>query len=391
MEKWARLLGWSKWDFVNFAPTELEKINFDINKEVNNQLKDINKELDSIDKEIEDQLPAALKRGETGQAFKDGTIEVDPNLSEEEKHKTTQHEKKHVQDMKDHGLDYDDDNVYWEGKKFPRKAGMISIDGGFKKEGDPSLPWEESAYAAETPLKANGGGKKKKTIEEHDKEADEFTTNWYNDKNTRSRLKDQTGLSDEEIDHRIAAATNTDTSYNAFLEAGDAEYNSPGRGFDEQGNYSVIPEGEPGHYPGNIQVAVDLNNPGSQGILPHEQTHALEFDNKLGLKAQEILGPASEDEYLNNPGETYGNLQEFRSILKLEPWERDLTPEKLQNLIEFQEVGKNEDVQQMLRNYDIKKLTKALNKIAQKDREVENKGIAQAYDKPKKKLSDLYI
>ena len=334
-------------------------------------------------------VDSALRRGEAGQAFKDGTIEVDPNLSPEEKAKTIAHEEQHVKDMKEHGLDYDDNNVMWDGKKYPRKDGMISIDGGFKKEGDPSLPWEQSAYEAESPLKANGGGKKKKTIEEHDKEADEFTTNWYNDKNTRSRLKDQTGLSDEEIDHRIAAATNTDTSYNAFLEAGDAEYNSPGRGFDADGNYSVIPEGEPGHYPSNIQVAVDLNNPSSKGILPHEQTHALEFDNQLGLKAQEILGPASEDEYLNNPGETYGNLQEFRSILKLEPWERDLTPERLQNLIEFQEVGKNEDVQQMLRNYDIKKLTKALNKIAQKDREVENKGIA--YEKPKKKLSDLYI
>ena len=396
MEKWARLLGWSKWDFVNFGPdNSMQGRMKRKRKELKEKIADSPagkaraRQLEKVNKLREKQGLSPIKSGETGQAFKDGTIEVDPNLSPEEKHKTIQHEKKHVQDMKDHGLDYDDDNVYWEGKKFPRKAGMISIDGGFKKEGDPSLPWEESAYEAETPLKANGGGKKKKTIEEHDKEADEFTTNWYNDKNTRSRLKDQTGLSDEEIDQRIAAATNTDTSYNAFLEAGDAEYNSPGRGFDEQGNYSVIPEGEPGHYPGNIQVAVDLNNPGSQGILPHEQTHALEFDNKLGLKAQEILGPASEDEYLNNPGETYGNLQEFRSILKLEPWERDLTPERLQNLIEFQEVGKNEDVQQMLRNYDIKKLTKALNKIAQKDREVENKGIA--YDKPKKKLSDLYI
>ena len=395
-EKFFRLAGWSKWDFVNFgADNSLQGRMKRKRKELKEKIADSPagkaraRQLEKVNKLREKQGLSPIKQGETGQAFKDGTIEVDPNLSPEEKHKTEQHEKKHVQDMKDHGLDYDDDNVYWEGKKFPRKAGMISIDGGFKKEGDPSLPWEQSAYEAETPLKANGGGKKKKTIEEHDKEADEFTTNWYNDKNTRSRLKDQTGLSDEEIDHRIAAATNTDTSYNAFLEAGDAEYNSPGRGFDKQGNYSVIPEGEPGHYPGNIQVAVDLNNPGSQGILPHEQTHALEFDNQLGLKAQEILGPASEDEYLNNPGETYGNLQEFRSILKLEPWERDLTPEKLQNLIEFQEVGKNEDVQQMLRNYDIKKLTKALNKIAQKDREVENKGIA--YEKPKKKLSDLYI
>ena len=340
---------------------------------------------------IQKQFDSAFDRGETGQAFKDGTIEVDPNLSPIEREKTIAHEKEHVRQMNEDGLDYDDNSISYKGRKYMRKDGKIRYGGSWKPEGDKSFPWESAAYEVESPLKANGGGKKKKTIEEHDKEADEFTTNWYNDKNTRSRLKDQTGLSDEEIDHRIAAATNTDTSYNAFLEAGDAEYNSPGRGFDADGNYSVIPEGEPGHYPGNIQVAVDLNNPGSQGILPHEQTHALEFDNKLGLKAQEILGPASEDEYLNNPGETYGNLQEFRSILKLEPWERDLTPEKLQNLIEFQEVGKNEDVQQMLRNYDIKKLTKALNKIAQKDREVENKGIAQAYDKPKKKLSDLYI
>ena len=93
--------------------------------------------------------------------------------------------------MNEDGLDYDDNSISYKGRKYMRKDGKIRYGGSWKPEGDKSFPWESAAYEVESPLKANGGGKKKKTIEEHDKEADEFTTNWYNDKNTRSRLKDQ--------------------------------------------------------------------------------------------------------------------------------------------------------------------------------------------------------
>jgi len=46
-------------------------------------------------------------------------------------------------------LDYDDDFVYWNGKKYPRKNGKIKYKGNWVEEGHPSLPWEKKAYDAE--------------------------------------------------------------------------------------------------------------------------------------------------------------------------------------------------------------------------------------------------
>ena len=311
--------------------------------------------------QIDENLGGPLKRlsnGEAGQAHSDGTIEVDPNLSKEEKRKTIQHEKKHVRDMEDGDLSYTDNSLTYNGKTYERKGGKINYNGKWIKEGSKEFPWEKVAYNAESPLNQNGD----KTIEQHDEEADAFTTEHFNDPNTRKRLKEQTGLSDEDIDKRISEATGTHVEQNAFLEAGDAEYNAPGRFFGE-----VIPEGEEGHSPGNIQVGVDLNQESNQGVLEHEQAHALGFDDTLGLRAQEILGEAKHDSYLNQPGETYGNIQEFRKIVGIKPWERNLTPERIMELIEFQGVGDQEDVQQLLNNYDIEKLSEALNTVASTD------------------------
>lgn len=43
----------------------------------------------------------------------------------------------HINQMKRGDLDYDDKNVYWKGKKYPRSA---------MKEGSKKLPWEKEAY-----------------------------------------------------------------------------------------------------------------------------------------------------------------------------------------------------------------------------------------------------
>ena len=352
----------------------------------------------------------ALNSGEAGQAHSDGTIEVDPNLSPLEKQKTIAHEKKHVADMDAGILGYDDNSITYMGEKYPRKDGKIKYDGKWLDEGDKEFPWEAAAYEAEggtplksvgkwkitkkTPLKQNGPGDK--TIEEHDEAADEFTGEWFNDRNTRSRLKEQTGLSDEEIDERLEEATGTHVEQNAFLEYGDAEYNSPGKGFLDDGNYGVIPEGQPGHSPGNIQVGVDLNQESNQGVLEHEQAHALGFDDKLGLEAQSILGKAKHDRYLNQPGETYGNIQEFRKIVGIKPWERNLTPERIMELIEFQGVGEQSDVKQLLKNYDIEKLSEALNTVAEADNSEEGrenkllKFYSQKQDTALARLKKLY-
>lgn len=90
-----------------------------------------------------------LERGVAGVANRDGSIEVDPNLSPVEREKTIAHEKQHVKDIDAGRLDYDDDYVYWNGSKHKRENGNIIYNGKAYIEGHKDLPWEKKAYAAE--------------------------------------------------------------------------------------------------------------------------------------------------------------------------------------------------------------------------------------------------
>ena len=90
-----------------------------------------------------------VNKGEVGQAFNDGTIEVDPNLKGEERERTIAHEMYHANETKAGRLDYDKDSVFYRGQKFPRKNGKIKQGGKWKEEGDRSFPWEQEAYAHE--------------------------------------------------------------------------------------------------------------------------------------------------------------------------------------------------------------------------------------------------
>ena len=94
-----------------------------------------------------------LKKGVAGEANRDGTIEIDPNLSPVERAKTVAHEKQHVKDMQSGILDYDNNYVYYRGKKHERKDGKIIYEGKSYIEGDPKLPWEKRAYNAEPSTK----------------------------------------------------------------------------------------------------------------------------------------------------------------------------------------------------------------------------------------------
>ena len=77
--------------------------------------------------------------GVMGQANKNGSIVVDKNLGPLEQEDVVRHEKVHLDQMKRGDLDYDDNNVYWKGKKVPRST----MDEGNKK-----LPWEKEAWKA---------------------------------------------------------------------------------------------------------------------------------------------------------------------------------------------------------------------------------------------------
>ena len=74
-----------------------------------------------------------------GMAQSNGTILINKNtpLSMIKKSKTIEHEMVHIEQMKRGDLDYNDKDVIWKGKKYPRKK---------MQEGSKKLPWEKEAY-----------------------------------------------------------------------------------------------------------------------------------------------------------------------------------------------------------------------------------------------------
>ena len=74
-----------------------------------------------------------------GMAQSNGTILVNKDVSpiELKKNKTVEHELIHIDQMKRGDLGYDESNVYWKGKKYPRSK---------MNEGARTLPWEAEAY-----------------------------------------------------------------------------------------------------------------------------------------------------------------------------------------------------------------------------------------------------
>jgi len=88
------------------------------------------------------------EEGVLGRANKNGSITLNKNLSPLEREDVIRHEKVHLEQMgleKDksgkyrNDLDYDDEFVYWKGKKYPRSK---------MDEGNKNLPWEKQAYEA---------------------------------------------------------------------------------------------------------------------------------------------------------------------------------------------------------------------------------------------------
>jgi hypothetical protein len=78
-----------------------------------------------------------MDEGVMGQANKNGSIILNKNLSPLEQEDVIKHEKVHLNQMERGDLDYDNDNVYWKGKKLPRST---------MDEGNKNLPWEREAY-----------------------------------------------------------------------------------------------------------------------------------------------------------------------------------------------------------------------------------------------------
>ena len=79
-----------------------------------------------------------MEDGTLGMATNNGSILINKDIKDPKQiSDVTDHEMVHVDQIKRGDLDYDDDNVYWKGKKYSRAS---------MKEGAKNLPWEKEAY-----------------------------------------------------------------------------------------------------------------------------------------------------------------------------------------------------------------------------------------------------
>ena len=145
-EAWEKVfltLGWSEWELG----VEIDKSSGD--RPINPRPTSYRPGSDKPTSYRPDSPNKKLENGVAGVANKDGTIEIDPNLSPVEHEKTVVHEEQHVKDMDSGKLDYDDKYVYWNDAKYARVNGKIKYKGKSYVEGHKSLPWEKIAYNAE--------------------------------------------------------------------------------------------------------------------------------------------------------------------------------------------------------------------------------------------------
>ena len=72
-----------------------------------------------------------------GKANNNGTIIINKDVDPSRLQDVINHEMVHIDQMKRGDLNYDDKNVYWKGKIYPRNK---------MNEGEKNLPWEDEAY-----------------------------------------------------------------------------------------------------------------------------------------------------------------------------------------------------------------------------------------------------
>ena len=81
-----------------------------------------------------------LEEGVLGKADRNGSILINQDIKDPKQiEDTINHEQVHIEQMASGELDYDEKNVYWKGKKYPRSK---------FNEANKKLPWEIEAYKA---------------------------------------------------------------------------------------------------------------------------------------------------------------------------------------------------------------------------------------------------
>ena len=78
-----------------------------------------------------------MEEGVMGKANNNLTIIINKDVCPSKTQDVIDHEMVHIDQMKRGDLNYDDDYVYWKGKKYSRKT---------MDEGNKTLPWEAEAY-----------------------------------------------------------------------------------------------------------------------------------------------------------------------------------------------------------------------------------------------------
>tara|TARA_R100001443_G_scaffold16590_1_gene26770 strand:+ start:688 stop:1071 length:384 start_codon:yes stop_codon:yes gene_type:complete len=86
-----------------------------------------------------------LAEGVMGEANIDGTIFISSDIKPGSgmEREVLAHEMKHMTDMKTGKLSYTDNDITWNGIKYPRQNGFITYQGQDYPEGDYNLPWEK--------------------------------------------------------------------------------------------------------------------------------------------------------------------------------------------------------------------------------------------------------
>jgi len=93
-----------------------------------------------------------LEPGVIAEANNDGTIFVSEDAPPAVQANAVKEEEEHQVDLEHgkktnckEGLCYTDNDITWDGTKFPRKDGKILYNGKWLKEGDSRLEWESNA------------------------------------------------------------------------------------------------------------------------------------------------------------------------------------------------------------------------------------------------------
>jgi hypothetical protein len=151
----ALALGYSKWDVgLIEKEREAEKLDKELKKAndalFEKLLKPKRKRRKKGEFKLDDLLQKGLPEGVLGRAYKDGTMQIKPGLPKEKRKKVVAHEKKHLQDIKNGILNYNNNFIFYKGKQYKRTPDKKVVYNGKKfPEGHSKLPWEAAANKAE--------------------------------------------------------------------------------------------------------------------------------------------------------------------------------------------------------------------------------------------------